>query len=660
MGKGGFDVSVGAHTRLDGAVIGSTAAADKNRLETGTLGFSDIENRADYKVEHQSAGISTGGSIAGQFAGNMANGLLVGANHSGSDSSTTKAAVSEGAIVIRDQASQAQDVSGLSRDVEHANQTLSPIFDKEKEQNRLQEAQLIGEIGNQAADIARTEGQIRATNAGKAELASHDIKEPAKGASKEEWERYNEKLTATDSYKAAQQQWGTGSAIQQGIQAATAALQGPAAGYQSQASSWSAAPYLAEVIHDMTTTKDANGHDVVNVQANLMAHAVVGAVTAYAAGNSAVAGASGAAMGEYIAQQMYPGVKREDLTEDQRQTISTLGTLAAALAGGVTGDSTAGAVAGAQAGKNAVENNWLHVNEKTELEVAKQKLKSNDPAEREKAQQKINDLLEKSISRDQKVIDACGNGKAASAGCAAARLEAYSAKSEYETGNYNNKVSDMYPDAYGQIVNLLNITSVDAQNQQQVKDALTQYAMDVLGVDRQTAQSYAETKQGMDIIVASVTPVLGSAAAKQLSKIVDANLKVVAKGYVDGVKFSDTNQSARPSQLADFNKPTLINDVVQARIDKRPDKNLPNGNMGTAHAEVGVIQQAYEKGMTKGKDMLMSVSGEKVCSYCMSDIKIMAEKSGLKSLTLFEETTGRTLYWQAGTKGFRVKGANDE
>ncbi|WP_313654520.1 VENN motif pre-toxin domain-containing protein [Pantoea sp.] len=109
----------------------------------------------------------------------------------------------------------------------------------------------------------------------------------------------------------------------------------------------------------MTTTKDANGKDVVNVQANLMAHAVVGAVTAYAAGNSAVAGASGAAMGEYIAQQMYPGVDRNDLSEEQRQTISALGTLAAGLADGVTGDSTAGAVAGAQAGRNAVENNSL-------------------------------------------------------------------------------------------------------------------------------------------------------------------------------------------------------------------------------------------------------------------------------------------------------------
>ena len=246
---------------------------------------------------------------------------------------------------------------------------LCLIFDKEKEQNRLQEAQLIGEIGNQAADIVRTQGQIAATKAANERMksvtpdqlkaaeaewrAAHPDKEPKAGdISGQVYQTfYNEAFNSSGL--------GTGSAIQQGIQAATAAVQGLAGGNLAQAASGAAAPYLAEVIHAMTTTKDANGHDVVNVQANLMAHAVVGAVTAYAAGNSAVAGASGAAMGEYIAQQMYPGVKREDLTEDQRQTISTLGTLAAGLAGGVTGDSTAGAVAGAQAGKNAVENNYL-------------------------------------------------------------------------------------------------------------------------------------------------------------------------------------------------------------------------------------------------------------------------------------------------------------
>ncbi|MGK3144633.1 VENN motif pre-toxin domain-containing protein [Pantoea sp. C2G6] len=119
-------------------------------------------------------------------------------------------------------------------------------------------------------------------------------------------------------------------------------MQGLAGHNLAQAITGGSAPYLAEVIHNQTLNPDGS----VNVQANLMAHAVVGAVTAYAAGNSAVAGASGAAMGEYIAQQMYPGVDRKDLSEEQRQTISALGTLAAGLAG-------------AQAGKNAVENNSL-------------------------------------------------------------------------------------------------------------------------------------------------------------------------------------------------------------------------------------------------------------------------------------------------------------
>ncbi|QPJ99760.1 hypothetical protein IDM36_17990 [Enterobacter mori] len=70
----------------------------------------------------------------------------------------------------------------------------------------------------------------------------------------------------------------------------------------------------------------------------------------------------------------------------------------------------------------------------------------------------------------------------------------------------------------------------------------------------------------------------------------------------------------------------------------------------TAHAEVGTIQQAYEQGMTTGRSMEMKVSGKPVCGYCLSDIKSMAEKSGLKSLTIFEEKSGDTLYWEKGMK----------
>lgn len=48
-------------------MIDSTATADKNRFDTNTLGFSNIENHAYFKTEHQSLGMSTGGSIGSQL-----------------------------------------------------------------------------------------------------------------------------------------------------------------------------------------------------------------------------------------------------------------------------------------------------------------------------------------------------------------------------------------------------------------------------------------------------------------------------------------------------------------------------------------------------------------------------------------------------------------
>lgn len=67
-GKGGFDVTAGEHTQFKGTVISSAADGRLNRLETGTLGFGDIVNHADYRAEHQSAGISIGGQVTGNVA----------------------------------------------------------------------------------------------------------------------------------------------------------------------------------------------------------------------------------------------------------------------------------------------------------------------------------------------------------------------------------------------------------------------------------------------------------------------------------------------------------------------------------------------------------------------------------------------------------------
>ncbi|EPJ1404331.1 TPA: hemolysin, partial [Yersinia enterocolitica] len=128
---------------------------------TGTLGFSDLNNQASFKTSTSSMGLSSGGFTGSQdFISNMGGGIPITGGNSGDASSTTHAAVSDGTITIRDTDKQQQNVADLSRDVEHANNSLTPIFDKEKEQNRLREINLIGDIGNQVADIARTQDKI--------------------------------------------------------------------------------------------------------------------------------------------------------------------------------------------------------------------------------------------------------------------------------------------------------------------------------------------------------------------------------------------------------------------------------------------------------------------------------------------------------------------
>ncbi|EEV0876367.1 VENN motif pre-toxin domain-containing protein, partial [Escherichia coli] len=317
--------------------------------DTGTLGFSDLHNEADYKVSHSGISLSGGGSFGDKFQGNMPGGMISAGGHSGHAEGTTQAAVAEGTITIRDRDNQKQNLANLSRDPVHANDSISPIFDKEKEQRRLQTVGLISDIGSQVADIARTQGELNALKAAK-EATGETL--PANATEKQRQE-YLAKLRDTQAYRNEMAKYGTGGDIQRGIQAATAALQGLAGGNLAGALAGTSAPELAHLLK--STEKDP--------AVNAIAHAILGGAVAAMQGNNVAAGAAGAATGELaaraIAGMLYPGVKQSDLSEEQKQTISTLATVSAGLAGGLTGNSTASAAVGAQSGKNAVDNNYL-------------------------------------------------------------------------------------------------------------------------------------------------------------------------------------------------------------------------------------------------------------------------------------------------------------
>jgi len=345
-GKGGFDVYVGEHTQLNGAVIASTSDADKNSLSTSTLGFENLHNVADFEVKHEGISMSGGGSFTQSATTTLisqgASTVLGGGNSSGHAESTTYAAVSAGSIEIRDKDKQQQDVATLSRDTEHSANGLSPIFDKQKELDRLKESQLIGEIGAQATQIVITQMSMpvreKEAEAAKAEKAGDAV-----GAA-----RLKAEAAALD--KDIQAQWGMGSDFQRAAQAVTAALQGLAGGNMGAAISGAAAPYLAGIVKDMTSGSPT---------ANVMAHAVLGAALAQASGGNAAAGAAGGAIApiaaKLITDALYPGRDVSTLTETEKQTVSALTTLAGGLAGSVAGDT----LAGAQTAKNEVENNTL-------------------------------------------------------------------------------------------------------------------------------------------------------------------------------------------------------------------------------------------------------------------------------------------------------------
>ncbi|HHQ4555470.1 TPA: VENN motif pre-toxin domain-containing protein [Aeromonas veronii] len=142
-----------------------------------------------------------------------------------------------------------------------------------------------------------------------------------------------------------------GSDFQRGMQAATAALQGLAGGGLAEAAAGAASPYIAKLVKDKTDEGPSR----------ILAHALTQGALAAVQNKSAMVGATGAATGELVGM-MATNLYHKDvseLTEGEKDTVSTLATLAAGLAGGLTGDSSANALAGTQTGKTVVENNYL-------------------------------------------------------------------------------------------------------------------------------------------------------------------------------------------------------------------------------------------------------------------------------------------------------------
>ena len=145
-GDGGFVINTAETTSLTGAVIDSTADTNKNKLSTKLLDVKDVENTAEYTsrnvgMSYNHVGNFKNLSKVGKDAvwntlGTLPN-LLP--DSSKSSSSTTKSAISNGTIEVRDANFNMQT---LSRDTKDSLNKLDEIFDKKKIEERQELSKL--------------------------------------------------------------------------------------------------------------------------------------------------------------------------------------------------------------------------------------------------------------------------------------------------------------------------------------------------------------------------------------------------------------------------------------------------------------------------------------------------------------------------------------
>ena len=365
VGEDGMDVTVHHHTQLNGAIIESDADVSKNRFKTKSISTTDIENKSEIKTESASISAGSGGVNPMQALSSALS--LLGNSHE-SEHSQTKSAIS-GNIQIETETPE--NLTALSRDTKNANQRVEKQ-DLQKVQERQEMAKVIGDISNNAINIATYEEREKINKLGLEKFKLEEQEKALKGqagneqqlaAIKQQLTNVQTEITKTQGE--IDRTYGIGSEKGMAIRAVTAALQAAAQNDTAGSLVALASPYLNQTIHEMTA-----GDTAKDKATNLMAHALLSAVEFQVTGKDpltgAIAGVTGEATAEIIARAY--GKPVSELTANEKENISTLSQLAGGLAAALTakangttaeqGGNFLAATSGAETAKRAVENNF--------------------------------------------------------------------------------------------------------------------------------------------------------------------------------------------------------------------------------------------------------------------------------------------------------------
>ena len=318
---------------------------------------------------------------------------------SDSQSSTTKSGINTQNIIIKDEAEQLkrtgktvqEEIAAIKTDIttesaQSQSGKLENRFNKDDVQKELDfQREVTEKFGQNVVEA----GSLLANKFGEeAKAKRHEAAIALEEAEKAKAENNNETnralvKQARDNFETASREakeWETGGSqrliIDSALNVISTALAGrPAAEVVASGLS----PAVNNQIKKATT--DAKGN--VNTALNLTAHALWGAVEAYAGNRNVAAGAVGAAGGEaaahFLASTLYDK-SPEKLSEEEKRTVSSLSQVAAGIAGGTLSDSSDGAIIAAKTAKDAVENNYLYNGEVNSLvkELAKAEKEGKD------------------------------------------------------------------------------------------------------------------------------------------------------------------------------------------------------------------------------------------------------------------------------------------
>ena len=418
-GEGGYHIKADS-VRLKGGAIASAADKDHNELTARSFSFEDIRNESSYSAQSMGIGAGYGGSLKGsdgfnqsafgrasQTAGqNMNKGLnyspTLPQHESGNSQGYTRSVLSEGNITIGGKKTSARAL-GIHTDSATAHHGADSVPDL---QNLLDKQQTVAQS---TAAIHSAVGTYRGNRAKAAtqelekQQAAYEgrLKEQNDGSyehylSLSNAQRQQEMLAHSPAYAQAYQEarsWGVGGSKSRALSAAETLITGALGGQGDlQLAANTLAPYAAAAIGKRF------GHgEHKNEAAQAIGHFMLGAALAYANGADPLAGGSAAVAAEraaeYLAKQyddgktaidpttgkFNPNLLPEHIKEEIKAQTGAIASVVGAAGGSLNGSgSTNGnsnalfnAQVGGVLGQNAVENNLLAFNLKSDPKAQK-------------------------------------------------------------------------------------------------------------------------------------------------------------------------------------------------------------------------------------------------------------------------------------------------